>query len=153
LALHRHEQCREGQLNPHVIAHCLANHFMNGKIENDGEIKPSFAGGNVAQVGESNTIGRRCLEALGKKARRNRKKMSAVRDARPEAAPCTGVDVMAAHEALEASTTALVALCLQGGMHSWAAIAAMVTELERRISLTRMRFSAARELSGRHRQA
>jgi hypothetical protein len=56
--------------------------------------------------------------------------MPAVRGARPEAASGKSTDVMAAHEALDVSTTAPVALCPQGGMHSWVAIAAMVPELE-----------------------
>jgi hypothetical protein len=38
--------------------------------------------------------------------------------------------MVAAHEAFAASTTAPVALCPQGGMHSWAAIAAMVEALK-----------------------
>jgi hypothetical protein len=57
LPLDCHDQRSDGEFGAHMIAHCPADHFGGEEIEDHGQVKPTFAGRDVGDVGQPNPIG------------------------------------------------------------------------------------------------
>ena len=101
-----------------------ANHLAGRQVEHDRKIQPAFAGGDVADIGEPDAVGRGCVEPLGEQVRRDRQVMTAIGRAWPEASTGQRADAVTcrswgrqcgvARMVLEAVQEMLLRVALQG---------------------------------------
>ena len=104
LPLRRHHQRRERQLGAHVVAHRPADDLARREVENSGQVKPTFVGGDVCDVGEPDAVRCRCDELLLQPVRRDRQVMTAVGRARLEPAAGERANPVPPDQALDPAT-------------------------------------------------
>lgn len=138
LSLNCHQQGRERQLGPHMIPHRPANDLKltprvwlaRGEIKNRRQVKPVLAGRNACHVGQPNATWCGCDEALRKQVGGNWEDVTAVGRAGPEPASCQRANAVTAHQPFDTAPTAAATLRPQCGVHSRAAVSAMVLGME-----------------------
>ena len=72
LPLGGHHQGGRRQFGLHVITHGPADDLASGEIEDDGQVEPALASGQVRDVGEPDRVGQRRRELLLQEVGRDR---------------------------------------------------------------------------------
>jgi hypothetical protein len=130
LPLRGHHQGGQRQLGTHMVAHRPADDFAGRQVEYGSEIQPSLTGRDVGDVSEPDAIGCPGNELLLQQVRRDRKMVAAVGRTRLEPATRQRADAVAPHQSRDAATACCPAFRAKRGMHPWAAVTAMMLNME-----------------------
>src|SRR3954468_4759073 len=106
-----------------MIAHRPADDPPAVQVHDGGQIEPSLAGLDIGDIGEPDPVQRGGGEVAIEQIGRDRQVVLTVGGPDPSR-PChDGANTVAAHQALDASTTCAPTLSLQFAMDTWAAVA------------------------------